>query len=304
LLWVWVICVVLTLDLFLNVDEVDAIRPRAKLYRGMRIAAHKMVGEPYDDEDLGLLHSRPSGPSAARDTDAVTLTAVREAGSFSTLQGMSEKAEDPQVRLEALRVMVDRFGTQALSPLVRSAFDDSESDEIRAQAARLLGRIGFVAPLDEILRSELPPAVQAGAILGLGELGTSETAKRVLAMADGTPSVRRTAALRAIPLLSSKEAAPLLMEVASDPHLEADTRMAACQGLVAGKQVEAVRTFSGIVTYDRNPPAVRAAAVEALGLLGERDALDTVAKACEDPSPEVARQARIAKKRLSRVPAR
>ncbi|MEE8104605.1 MAG: PKD domain-containing protein [Planctomycetota bacterium] len=45
MLWIWVGCVALVLDLFLNVSEFDAVRPRSTLYAGMRIAAHKLVGE-------------------------------------------------------------------------------------------------------------------------------------------------------------------------------------------------------------------------------------------------------------------
>ena len=52
LLWVWAITVFTVVDLFLNVNEFDSIRPRANLYRGMRIAAHEMVGEPYYDDDF------------------------------------------------------------------------------------------------------------------------------------------------------------------------------------------------------------------------------------------------------------
>jgi hypothetical protein len=51
LLWAWAICVFLVLDLFLNVEEFDGIRPRSNLYRGMRFAAHRMVGEPYREDD-------------------------------------------------------------------------------------------------------------------------------------------------------------------------------------------------------------------------------------------------------------
>ena len=36
LLWIWAACVFLTLDLFLNVREFDAVRPRAGISRGMR----------------------------------------------------------------------------------------------------------------------------------------------------------------------------------------------------------------------------------------------------------------------------
>ena len=39
LLWVWALLVFTVVDLFWNVREFDTVRPRAPLYRGMRIAA-------------------------------------------------------------------------------------------------------------------------------------------------------------------------------------------------------------------------------------------------------------------------
>ena len=64
LLWVWAGCVFLTLDLFLNVREFDAIRPRASLYRGMRSVGHELVGERNHErgllDDNGGMRHRPS----------------------------------------------------------------------------------------------------------------------------------------------------------------------------------------------------------------------------------------------------
>ena len=37
LLWTWALCVFMTLDLFRNVAEFDAIRPRARIYRDSMI---------------------------------------------------------------------------------------------------------------------------------------------------------------------------------------------------------------------------------------------------------------------------
>jgi hypothetical protein len=66
LLWIWAACIFLTLDLFLNIDEFDDIRPRARLYRGMRSVAHAMVGEPYQEDDFAVADA-PSAPTNARD---------------------------------------------------------------------------------------------------------------------------------------------------------------------------------------------------------------------------------------------
>ena len=43
LLWIWAACIFMVVDLFKNVNEFDDIRPRARLYRGMRHAAHDLI---------------------------------------------------------------------------------------------------------------------------------------------------------------------------------------------------------------------------------------------------------------------
>jgi hypothetical protein len=48
LLWIWAVLIFGVVDLFRNVPEFDRLRPRSKLYEGMRKAAHEMVGESYE----------------------------------------------------------------------------------------------------------------------------------------------------------------------------------------------------------------------------------------------------------------
>ena len=50
LLWAWALVVFVAIDLFLNVPEFDRVRPDARIYQGMRMAAHDMVGEPYEGD--------------------------------------------------------------------------------------------------------------------------------------------------------------------------------------------------------------------------------------------------------------
>jgi hypothetical protein len=51
LLWIWAICVLMIVDLFLNLSEFDGTRPHADFYRALRVAGHKMVGEPLLEGD-------------------------------------------------------------------------------------------------------------------------------------------------------------------------------------------------------------------------------------------------------------
>lgn len=70
LLWVWAGCVFLVIDLFLNVEEFDGVRPRARMYRAMRHVAHEMVGERSRDPEfesvapvaVGGVTARAGGP--------------------------------------------------------------------------------------------------------------------------------------------------------------------------------------------------------------------------------------------------
>ena len=68
LLWVWAICMFLVIDLFFNVNTLDPIRPRSSIYRGTRVAAHRMVGEPIEepwDASAGPRPSRQTGGEGA-----------------------------------------------------------------------------------------------------------------------------------------------------------------------------------------------------------------------------------------------
>ena len=72
-------------------------------------------------------------------------------------------------------------------------------------------------------------------------------------------------------------------------------------GLAIGKREGTVDSLVRVLGDASHPPAVRAAAAKALGRLGRREALDAVTAACADTAPEVAREARIAKSRLSHI---
>lgn len=69
LLWVWAILVFVVVDLFLDVDELDHVRPRSSLYQGMRRAGHKMVGTPYgEDAEVTPVQRPPETATATGDT--------------------------------------------------------------------------------------------------------------------------------------------------------------------------------------------------------------------------------------------
>ena len=207
------------------------------------------------------------------------------------------------MRIVALRALAQRFGPEAQDTLLAVVRDEQEILKVCKQAARFLGRTGPTAEgdLERLLGSDLPLEVRAGAVLGLGELGSAFAAERLLALAGDGTSPFRTAALRAIARMSNPEAAPVLLRIAQDRGRKADTRTAACRGIAQSKESETVEVLTAILSDSSDRPEVRAAAADSLGRLGRREALVAVTAASYDSNPQVARQARIAKTRLDRV---
>ena len=134
LLWIWAVCIFLVLDLFLNVSEFDGIRPRAKIYRSMRFVAHRMVGEPYRENDLfALMHADgPTRPQARspvpvlpglEPTSALRIRVVgglppdaeSEAGQrlLARLRVVASHSEDPNKRAAAVRIIERLFAQDA-----------------------------------------------------------------------------------------------------------------------------------------------------------------------------------------------
>lgn len=132
LLWVWAGSMALVLDLFLNVPELDRVRPRARAYRAARYTAHELVGEPYAEDDefaragawrppvrvraAGNAAARPEGSRPHRVAlvggriDASTPLGARI---LSGLARMAESDADPARRAaaaESLAVLFDEGG--------------------------------------------------------------------------------------------------------------------------------------------------------------------------------------------------
>lgn len=78
---------------------------------------------------------------------------------------------------------------------------------------------------------------------------------------------------------------------------------AACTALGNTKSREATAPLVKVLQTRSTSARVRAAAAEALGRLGRREALPVVAAATADWSPAVAREAVVARQRLERAQA-
>ena len=120
LLWIWAACIFLTLDLFMNVREFDAVRPRARIYRGMRAAAHKMIGEPYLENDFAVA----SPPSASPD--------------------MRKVLEDELARLTQHRYRMDASNWARLRRVTAPLKDRLDEPALQPQLTRLRATLGEV----------------------------------------------------------------------------------------------------------------------------------------------------------------
>lgn len=313
LLWIWSACMFTVVDLFLTVDEFDGVRPRAPLYRGMRIAAHKMVGEPYYDfaEDAAPMPRAPGQPDVAPgDPDELQralddVYRLRDKRDFGALRARARTAADARVRIAALRGLVAVSQWRSRAVLTEVTYDGDETDKVRIEAARLIGRTGEYAlgRLDELVAADLPERVRCGAVLGLGELGDRVATERLLALLEGPVSRVRIAALDALQHVSRPDAAELLAEKAGDAGLPADVRAAACRALARTKSSD-VEALTAILADRTAPAVVRAEAVATLGRLRCPQALEQVNQACSDSDRAVARLARIARTRLQHVQVR
>ncbi len=286
LLWLWAGCVFMTLDLFRNVPEFDRVRPDWSVYRGMRIAAHRMVGEPLPELD----RVRTTVAKDPADLLARRLDAARAATSTAALADLATDA-DPRVRITALRSLGDRHA------LLRAIHDGDEFWKVRKAAARLLGRLRAERELETILASELPRAVREGAILGLGEAGTAWSAEQLLAYT--TDATYRGAAVQALGRMRNPDAAAILQPAVLESKHATEVRIAICRALARMKA--SAPTLADVLADKANPAAVRATAADSLGRIGDKRSLTVVAEAVTDPDAFVARRARLAQARLSHV---
>ncbi|MHC4959565.1 MAG: hypothetical protein ACYTGN_14455 [Planctomycetota bacterium] len=147
LLWVWAGCVFLTLDLFLNIEEFGGVRPRARLYRGMRVAAHRMVGEPYLEHEESPVQAQRAprrrvdredrSPGSLPGTDQGGLA---EEGKAAAAQAARLHAEEPERARDLARAALEAQAEQL-------AREPSRLDARAWRAARVtLERIAWVMP--------------------------------------------------------------------------------------------------------------------------------------------------------------
>jgi hypothetical protein len=147
LLWLWVGCIALVLDLFWNVSVFDRVRPDATLYRATRYVAHRLVGERYAEDDAFGRTTPEVAPYRPERTSTIRLTdyrvgpkpdAATPAGArmLDGLARVARTSPDPKLRIAALRSMARMFKADARAELERASNDDDVT--VRAAAVGFL----------------------------------------------------------------------------------------------------------------------------------------------------------------------
>jgi hypothetical protein len=135
LLWVWAALMFLVVDLFLDAPGLDRVRPRAPIYRAMRMTAHEMVGETYREEQPATLPKRGGvgAPARAGPDPAIVLERLRHeraAPWASTLLDLRDHVP-PE--------LAGAYGEAAAAAAAElAAPDGAASDEARALASAAL----------------------------------------------------------------------------------------------------------------------------------------------------------------------
>lgn len=205
LLWIWVLCMVVVLDLFLNVDELDGFRPRAKLYRGMRVAAHEMVGEPIEDAEFrtpGWRARRGTAPAGSIDVDARVRFCQRAThADWTALRSMALTDQDTEAACNAIGAL-GRVGEIASDPELVSLLHDRRI-RVRQETIMALGRSGQdsgIASLEPLLADE-DPTVRVLTIRAIGRIGGQRATELLQGVLDrpGQTQFERACARAALP---------------------------------------------------------------------------------------------------------
>ncbi|HWG56651.1 MAG TPA: HEAT repeat domain-containing protein [Gaiellaceae bacterium] len=188
-------------------------------------------------------------------------------------------------RATAAYVLGDMAAPTAIPALLASLGDGSR--DVRAAAARSLGRLGAVeavSPLLEALASRaVPRSVAAQALLELGEPALPEL-RRLLGADDARV---REAATELVGLLGDARDADVVAARLGDP--DPSVRAKACRALA---RVGAARAAAALgPALDDPEPAVRAAAAAALGTLGAVEAVPALLERARHDEFDVAQAA-------------
>jgi HEAT repeat protein len=180
------------------------------------------------------------------------------------------RSTDTAERTEALESVADQGLTLASDQVVKSLADPSP--KIRRQAAHTLARLGdpfAVKPLLAHIEAH-PDLVEEDTIEAIGMLGSPDAVTPLIAFLESPRSLLRRAAARALGRLGSQDAVEALMRSASESE-DPDLQRASIQALRLIGAREAAQVISDALFSPH--PSVRIAASEAVAEMELKSAL-------------------------------
>jgi HEAT repeat protein len=192
------------------------------------------------------------------------------------------KTGDPQIRAVAISLATATPGQAATLKCVAAMEQAAPSD--RASLLEILGARADPAALPAILKMFKFPdeQVRSAAMLAAAAIGGEGAAEAIVACVCGAPGKDRDAAVIALGKMSGKEAGTAVagaLKQASDPAV----KVALLTVVAARRQTDMADAAAGAVAD--SDPAVRAAAIRALGAIGgdkQLPALVAILKAPKD----------------------
>lgn len=196
------------------------------------------------------------------------------------------KAPEAYARWKAARALGTQSDSQAIEPLIEALQDESETvRECAAEALRELGDEVAAEPLLALL-DDPSPWVRQACIGALGNVGGTAVVEPLIGcLSDKSPQIRRCAA-RALGTLGDERAAEPLVAALNEAVVS--VQLAAIQ---ATGQLKTPLAIPTLVTQLADS-GLREAAAEALGAIGQPEAVKTAVEANRDRFDRLAKRER------------
>jgi HEAT repeat protein len=267
-------------------------RRRTAMEQRLRPVALELVAERDVElpvltrDELAMLAEVVGGYSRHVSGDARDRVARYFAGTDAHLQEQRALRDRRAWRRATAAYRLGDMASRDVGPMLIDALEDRDAD-VRASAARSLGRLGYeaaAAPLLLVLvRGHVPRAIAFRAVLDLGAPALPEL--RQLARA-ADPDVR-AGAVELIGWLGEAADVGLLVEAIGDSSAEVRARSAAALGRLADTEGASALTRA----LDDEMYFVRLHAARALGQVGERGAVERLLRQAREDRFEAARAA-------------